>query len=268
MQEMISYQVFGKGKSVLLIHGFGEDSSIWNQQVAYLQAYYHLIVPDMRGSGVSSSIPSPQSVEQMAEDVLQVMNKEQIETCTVLGHSMGGYIALALMEKYPQRLNALGLIHSTAYADSEEKKQARYKSMEFIEKNTAFEFIKATIPNLFGEKFKQDHPSQVAILIEQGRQFSKEALLGYYTAMINRPARTAVLEQTNKPILFFIGSEDKAVNPADALQQASLPSICMVKYIRQIAHMGMWEATEELNQSLDEFLQLVQQLAHKDALSS
>jgi pimeloyl-ACP methyl ester carboxylesterase len=268
MQEMISYKVFGKGKSVLLIHGFGEDSSIWNLQVEHLKSSYHLIVPDLRGSGASASLTAPQSIEQMAEDVLQVMNNEQIKTCTILGHSMGGYIALALMEKYSERFNALGLIHSTAYADSEEKKQARYKSMEFIEQNTAHEFIKATIPNLFGEKFKKEHPSQVAALIEQGRQFSKEVLKGYYQAMINRPARTAVLEQTTKPVLMFIGSEDKAVNPADAFQQASLPSICLVKYIQHIAHMGMWEATEELNQSLDEFLQLVQQLAHKDALSS
>jgi len=268
MQEMISYKVFGKGKSVLLIHGFGEDSSIWNQQVEFLQTSYQLVVPDMRGSGASASLNAAQSIEQMAEDVLQVMNKEQIETCTVLGHSMGGYIALALMEKHPQRFNALGLIHSSAYADSEEKKQARYKSMEFIEQNTAHEFIKATIPNLFAEKFKKEHPAQIAVLIEQGRQFSKETLMGYYRSMINRPDRTSVLLQTNKPILFFIGSEDKSVNPADALQQASLPLQCMVKYNEQIAHMGMWEATEALNQSLEEFLQLVQHIAPKDALSS
>ena len=268
MQDSISYKIFGKGNPILLIHGFGEDSSIWNQQVEFLQPSYQLVVPDMRGSGASASLNAAQSIEQMAEDVLQVMNKEQIEDCTVLGHSMGGYIALALMEKYPERFNALGLIHSTAYADTEEKKQARYKSIEFIEQNTAFEFIKATIPNLFAEKFKQEHPAQLAELIEQGRQFSKETLKGYYQSMINRPDRTSVLLQTIKPVLFFIGSEDKAVNPADALQQASLPSQCMAKYIEHIAHMGMWEATEALNQTLEEFLQLVQQIALKDALSS
>jgi pimeloyl-ACP methyl ester carboxylesterase len=267
MQEMISYKIYGTGTPVLLIHGFGEDSRIWNHQIDFLKSTCQLIVPDLRGSGDSAALLPPESIEQMAEDILQILNKEKTEACTVIGHSMGGYIALALMEKYTTRFNALGLIHSTSYADNEEKKQARSKSIEFIRQNSAYEFIKATIPNLFADKFKQEHPGLVAELIEQGRQFSKEALTGYYTAMINRPARTTLLQQTNKPILFFIGSEDKAVNPADALQQASLPPITMVKYIEQIAHMGMWEATSVLNQTLEEFLQLVQQINRPTALS-
>ncbi|WP_407522549.1 alpha/beta hydrolase [Lacibacter sp. MH-610] len=268
MQEMISYKIYGAGAPVLLIHGFGEDSRIWNHQIDFLKTSCQLIVPDLRGSGASAALPPPGSIEQMAEDILQILNEERTEVCTVIGHSMGGYIALALMEKYPHRFHALGLIHSTAYADNEEKKQARLKSIEFIQQNSAYEFIKATIPNLFADKFKQEHTGLVAELIEQGRQFSKEVLIGYYTAMINRPARTTLLQQTNKPVLFFIGSEDKAVNPADALQQASLPAITMIKYIEEIAHMGMWEATSVLNRTLEEFLQLVQQINRPTALSN
>jgi pimeloyl-ACP methyl ester carboxylesterase len=248
MQEMISYKIYGEGPPVLLIHGFGEDSCIWNHQIDFLKTYCQLIVPDLRGSGASAALLAPGSIEQMAEDVLEIMNKEKTEVCTVIGHSMGGYIALALMEKVPHRFHAL-------------------ESIEFIQQNSAYEFVKATIPNLFADKFKQEYPGLVAELIEQGRQFSKEVLIGYYTAMINRPARTTLLQQTNKPILFFIGSEDKAVNPADALQQASLPAITKVKYVEQIAHMGMWEATSVLNQTLEEFLQLVQQINRPTALS-
>ncbi len=260
MQQMLSYKIYGNGHPVLLIHGFGEDSHIWKHQIQSLQSSYQLIIPDLRGSGASAGLSAPQSIEQMAEDILQVLNRENIDTCTVLGHSMGGYITLALVEKYSHRFNAFGLIHSTAYADNNEKKQARLKSMEFIEQNTAYEFIKATIPNLFGEQFKQNHPEQVDELIEQGRQFTKDVLIGYYQAMMNRPDRSDVLKHTIKPVLFFIGSEDKAVNPADALQQSSIPPVAKVKYVEGIAHMGMWEATEQLNQTLEEFLQLVQQI--------
>lgn len=266
MQEMISYKCVGKGETVLIIHGFGEDSRIWNHQIEFLKSSFQLIVPDLRGSGTSASMSPPQSIEQMADDIIQLLNNQKIEVCTVLGHSMGAYIALALLEMHPHRFNALGLIHSTTYADSDEKKQARLKSIDFIRQNDAFEFIKATIPNLFGEKFKQEHPEKVAALIEQGRQFSNDTLIGYYNAMIERPDRTQILQKTDHPVLFFIGSEDKAVNPADALQQAAVPSVTKIKYVEHIAHMGMWEATEVLNKTLEEFLQLVQQMNHPYAL--
>ena len=260
MEQLISYKSYGKGHAVLLLHGFGEDSRIWKHQIEFLQNSYRLIVPDLRGSGASSHLSAPQSIEQMAEDVLSILHHEEIETCTILGHSMGGYIALALLEKYPHHFNALGLIHSTAYADNDEKKQARLKSIEFIKQTTAHEFMKATIPNLFGEKFKREHPEQVAELIEQGHQFTKEVLIAYYQAMINRPDRSDLLKHTVKPVLFFIGSEDKAVNPADALLQSSLPAVAKIKYVDNIAHMGMWEATDTLNQTIQEFLYVVQQI--------
>jgi pimeloyl-ACP methyl ester carboxylesterase len=260
MEQMISYKISGNGDPVMLIHGFGEDCRIWKHQVEFLQSKNKIIVPDLRGSGASAHLVAHDSIDLMAEDILQILNHEQINSCIVLGHSMGGYIALSLMDKYPERFNALGLIHSTAYADNENKRQARLKSIEFIQQNTSFEFIKATIPSLFSETFKQKHPEQVDELIQQGNQFSKESLINYYKAMMNRPERTTVLKETLKPVLFFIGSEDKSVSPDDALHQSSFPNICKVEYVEHIAHMGMLESTSKLNNTLEEFLLLVQQV--------
>jgi pimeloyl-ACP methyl ester carboxylesterase len=256
---MLHYSKTGKGSVVVLLHGFGEDSIIWQHQINHLQSSYQLLVPDVRGSGGSAYLSPAFSIEHMAEDVIEVLKHEQIDNCTIIGHSMGGYIALALVEKYPNYFNGIGLVHSTSYADSEEKKLARSKSIEFIKENTAAEFIKATIPNLFGDAFKKEHSKEVEELIERGNQFTKEHLIAYYNAMKNRPDRTHVIQQTNIPVLYFIGSEDKAVNPADALQQSSVPSICSVQLVKGIAHMGMLEATARLNKTLDDFLKLVQQ---------
>jgi pimeloyl-ACP methyl ester carboxylesterase len=254
---MLHYTLTGKGPIVVLLHGFGEDSTIWHQQVNYLQSFYQLMIPDLRGSGGSAHLSPAESIDHMAEDVMEVLKQEQINNCTIIGHSMGGYVALALVEKYPSFVNGIGLVHSTCYADTEEKKQARSKSIEFIEQNTAAEFIKATIPNLFGDAFKKEQPNEVNALIERGRNFTKEHLIAYYSAMMARPDRTHVVKQTKVPVLYFIGNDDKAVNPADALQQAGLPQICQVQLVEGIAHMGMWEAADALNTSLKEFLQLV-----------
>jgi pimeloyl-ACP methyl ester carboxylesterase len=256
---MLHYNKTGKGPIAVLLHGFGEDSTIWQQQVHHLQSSYQLLVPDLRGSGNSAHLSPTESIEQMAEDIMEMLVHEHINNCTIIGHSMGGYIALALVEKYPHNFNGIGMVHSTSYADSEEKKQARTKSIEFIKENTGAEFIKATIPNLFGVAFKKEHSSEVEALIKSGNQFSKEHLIAYYKAMMARPDRTHVIELSKVPVLYFIGSEDKAVNPADALQQAALPVFCSVELIKKIAHMGMLEATHRLNKTLEDFLQLVQQ---------
>lgn len=260
MPAQLHYTIYGKGQPVLFIHGFGADSRTWKNQLEFLQHHYQLIVPDLRGSGQSSSLTPPVSIEQLADDILELLDEEKIFSCTVFGHSMGGYVTLALIEKQPQRFNAFGLIHSTSYADSEEKKQARAKSIEFIKENSAYEFLKITAPNWFSDAFKQHHPQVVSNFINEGKKFSKEILIAYSKAMINRPDRTTVLQKANIPVLYFIGGEDKAVNPGDAITQSAIPALCSVKYLAGVGHMGMLEATDELNHTLEEFLELVQQL--------
>ncbi len=258
----LSYSVYGNGEPIILIHGFGEDSRIWNRQIEYLQDNYQLIVPDLRGSGGSTLNETPVSIESMADDIRLILDEEKIGHCIMLGHSMGGYITLAFAESNPSYLKAFGLIHSSAYADTDEKKEARRKSIAFIKEHSAFEFMKTTIPNLFAAGFNQLQKNKVDELVEQSKQFSSEAVIGYYEAMIARPDRTIVLYNTTVPVLFFIGEEDKAVNPGDAIKQSALPAICKVKLVSGIAHMGMLEATDELNKTIAEFINTVQQLAY------
>ncbi|QNA45771.1 alpha/beta fold hydrolase [Lacibacter sediminis] len=257
----LSYFITGKGnQSIILIHGFGEDSRIWKYQVDYLQNDYRLFIPDLPGTGQSAIGTGELSMESMAAMIKQMMDAEKIDQCIMLGHSMGGYVTLAFAELYPEHLTAFGLIHSTAYADSEEKKAARQKSISFIKEHSAAEFMKTTIPNLFSQRFTKEHKDQVDELIAQGNQFTSEALIAYYTAMINRPNRSHVLQNTTVPVLFFIGEEDKAVSPADALAQTALPTVSMAKLIPGIAHMGMLEATTELNLTIGEFCTTVNDL--------
>lgn len=257
----LSYAVTGKGRqTIVLIHGFGEDSRIWQQQIRFLEDGFCLLIPDLPGTGQSLIGDTALSMESMAEMIKQMLEEEKINHCIMLGHSMGGYVTLAFAEKYPDQLEGFGLIHSTAYADSAEKKEARQKSIGFIREHGAFEFMKTTIPNLFSASFNSNNKPAVDELIAQSNQFTPEALVAYYNAMIARPDRSAVLKQSKVPVLFFIGSEDKAVNPADALAQTALPAVCSAKLIPGIAHMGMLEAANELNSAVIEFCTTVNHL--------
>jgi pimeloyl-ACP methyl ester carboxylesterase len=261
----IFYRITGAGKPVVLLHGFGEDGDIWKKQIDFLKDYFTLIIPDLPGSGKSDVI-ADMSIEGMAESIKAIMdfelprflpNQLGTEGVTIIGHSMGGYIALAIAEKYPSLVNKLGLFHSSAFADSEEKKTARLKSIDFIQNNGAYEFLKTAIPGLFFWGHDGSKPSDpyIEALIEKSKNFTSEALVKYYQAMIARPDRTAVLKNFLHPILFIIGEHDQAVPFAQGLQQSYLPNLSYIIILRNSAHMGMWEEADKANVALLQFLQ-------------
>lgn len=258
----ISYGVEGEGEAIVLLHGFGEDSNIWQSQVEYLSNKYKVITPDIPGSGQSTMLEGLSQAITLGDYAVCIhalLLHEKIETCCIFGHSMGGYITLAFVELYPNLVKGFGLVHSSAYADSEEKKENRQRGIEMMEEYGAQAFLKTTIPNLFGKQFKEDHPDAVEALINKAGEFSTAACQQYYLAMMNRPDRHLALKNSKVPVLFIAGTEDVAAPLNDVLQQSSLPAISYIHVLDGVGHMGMLEAPEKLNQYLDEFIsQLVE----------
>jgi pimeloyl-ACP methyl ester carboxylesterase len=253
------YRDEGSGLPVLLLHGFAEDGSIWNKQTEQLKTNYRLLIPDLPGSGRSSALTGDTSMEKMAEDILLLFDQEEIQHCVLIGHSMGGYISLAFAEKYPERLKGLGLFHSTAYPDTEEKKTARRKSIEFIQKNGSAPFIRQSTPNLFAPETRKDHPELIDEMIDRYSNFSPDSLAYYYEAMIRRPDRTAILEHSKNPVLFVIGSHDQAVPPQQALQQSHIPALSHIHILNHSGHAGMLEEPGQSYRILQSYLNFVMQ---------
>jgi pimeloyl-ACP methyl ester carboxylesterase len=249
----LNYQVYGQGRPVILVHGFGEEANVWDGLISHLKNRYQLIVPDLPGTGESDLIPD-MSIAGMAETIHDIVHAEEFQTCTLIGHSMGGYITLAFAEKYWNHLEAFGLFHSTSYSDTEEKKAIRRKGMAFIREHGAFEFLKTATPNLFSPKTKEENIGLIEKQIAGLSRLTPESLVAYYEAMIGRPDRTHVLRQTRVPVLFIIGKSDMAVSPDDSLQQSHLPEISYIHLLAHSGHMGMLEEPAACNRILDEFL--------------
>jgi pimeloyl-ACP methyl ester carboxylesterase len=252
------YNDLGSGFPVVLLHGFAEDHIVWNEQVEFLQQHCRLIVPDLPGSGQSDRLMKEEvSMEDYARAVDLLLQVEKIDRCGLFGHSMGGYITLAFAELFPDKLAGFGLVHSTAFADSEEKRNTREKGIKLIEEYGGYNFLKTSLPGLFTDLYKQQHPERVSELVERGKLFRNEALVQYYTAMMNRPDRTDVLQKSTVPVLFIIGSDDTAAPEADLLQQVHLAAVSDIHIVQDVGHMGMWEKASEVNGYLLDFIHTI-----------
>lgn len=252
----VHYDIYGDGKVVVLIHGFGEDGSIWNYTSNKLKNSFKIVIPDLPGSGTSEILKEDLqiSVDDYAEVISEILKKESIKKCIVIGHSMGGYIALAIANNYSEMLTGIGLINSTAYADDEAKKQDRQRSIEFLQQNDATSFLKTSVPKLFADKFKEEKIIEIQALIDSLKYFTSEVLIQYQRAMINRPQRVDVLQKNNLPVLFIIGEKDPVIPLEKSLQQCHLPAISYVHILEEAGHMCMIEKKEECFELLTSYL--------------
>ena len=251
--KKIFYRLIGKSNPVVLIHGFGEDGDVWKSQIEFLKEKFYLIIPDLPGTGKSDMIDD-MSIEGMAEIIKIILDRENITICPMIGHSMGGYITLAFADKYPDYLSSFGLFHSSAYADSDEKKVVRQKGIDFIKQHGAFGFLKTSTPNLFSQISKEDMPERINEFISSLNHFSQASLIAYYEAMMQRPDRTKVLKETKVPVLFIIGKYDNAAPLNDVLKQSHLPKISFIHILEKSGHMGMMEESNKSNKILENFL--------------
>ncbi len=254
----ICYHVYGEGENVVLLHGFAEDSSIWSRQINSLKPFCRLIIPDLPGSGKSTMLHTPTiSMEDYARSIQVILSHENIAQCIMLGHSMGGYVTLAFAALFPGHLRGFGLVHSTAFADDATKKENRKKGIELMRQYGTYAFLKNTTPNLFSARFKKYHEDEISGLIEQGKNFTTEVLVQYYTAMLSRVDRTSLLTNSHVPVLFILGDEDVAAPLTDLLQQVHLPKTSVVHILEGVGHMGMWEAPEQLSTHLLSYIQSI-----------
>jgi pimeloyl-ACP methyl ester carboxylesterase len=246
----LSYTKKGNGYAVVLLHGFPFNQTIWTGFSDKLAESHLVFTVDLPGFGGSAALKSPFSIDDVADKILQWLNKINLKKSLIIGHSLGGYVALALVKKAPHLFNSLCLFHSTAYADSEEKKQSRNKVLEFVDKNGAIAFSSNFISTLFSD---QQHPAIPAVR-KISMSASAEAIKGYTIAMRDRSERTDVLKNFSKPILFITGDKDLGI-PVDSIhRQAALSLLTQTVVLSGVAHMGMFESENQCLETISSFV--------------
>jgi pimeloyl-ACP methyl ester carboxylesterase len=250
------YKVTGKGKAVVLVHGFIEEGSMWNDTVKLLAKNYKVIVPDLEGFGSSPLLSKKLSMEHYADALYAVLQEEKINKCVMLGHSMGGYIALHFAEKYPNTVTGFGLVNSHCFADSEEKKANRKKGCDFIARHGSAPFVRELYYNIFNDAFKKTPAGKKLIesLIKKAEKYTPEALIAANTAMMNRKGKEDMLRNAQVPVLLINGKQDESAPLAQTSRQASFAPVADVHFYNNCKHMSLFENKKETLKAIERFV--------------
>jgi pimeloyl-ACP methyl ester carboxylesterase len=257
--DELAYYDQGKGEqTILLIHGFGEDHAIWKNQIEFLSSHYRVIAPNLPGvhcKPLALHHSQAPNIRMYVEVLHELMHHLHIEQYFIVGHSMGGYIGLSFADYYVNHVQGLLLFHSTTYEDNEAKKTSRMKVAEFIQEWGVSKYLETATPNLFGDAFKKTNPGVIQNVIESGSSISQEAMIQFVFAMRNRKAMTHLLKQSNLPVWMIVGEADLAVPIQDSLEQIKLLPSSNSLVLNNVGHMGMFEATNQVNEFIHQCIQ-------------
>ena len=255
----MAYDDVGSGPVVLLLHGYPFNRSMWREQTEALQtANYRVITPDLRGHGETTATSETATMEEMARDVLALLDALEIERITLGGLSMGGYVALAFYRRFPLRTRALILADTRPQADTLDARRNREEQAQKILKegmqSIAEDFLKKVLtPATLNEKPETSERVREMIL-QTNPQGAASALRG----MAVRPDQTDFLEEILAPTLVIVGSEDQITPVKDAELMRREIRGSRLEIIEGASHLSNLERPTDFNRVLLDFLDALQ----------
>lgn len=245
---MSSISFFGKGQgqAVVLIHGFCETNELWNLFSESLSENFRVLCPNLPGCGETPSSGNSITMEEIAVELEDWMDENQVDDPIVIGHSLGGYVTLALLELMGNKLKAVGLFHSTAFADDESKRGMRDRTVTFLNKHGVDTFVTSFVPPLFPENRREELDQDIQLAIVQAKKCSLNGLSALAIAMRDRKDRFEVLKNYSGSKLMIAGIDDGAVKiEASRLHQSAVSDYFE---LANTGHMGM---IEQKNKTLE-----------------
>jgi pimeloyl-ACP methyl ester carboxylesterase len=229
--------------NIVLLHGFLESKEVWKEWSERIPSHYRIVTIDLPGHGASETIGYYHSMELMAEVVHGVLGHIGIRRYFMVGHSMGGYVCLAYANLFSERLKAIALIQSTAFADSEERKKLREKAIKLVKKNH-LKYIEATLSSLFTPTFQRKNKSLVQKMVNFANNMSPQAIAACLHGLKDRPSTIAHLQQNPIPCLLLAGEIDKTIPLADLqIQHLQIPN-SELQVVPKAGHMAYLEVPD------------------------
>ena len=239
----IHYSITGKGKCIVLLHGFLLNTGIWADLIPLLSKKNKVLAIDLPGHGKSDCISEIHSMELLADLVNFILEENNLTTTSLIGHSMGGYIGLAFTEKYRSKVNTLVLLNSTTEKDSIERKSNRERALKIVSTNKNI-FIKTAIRSLFSEKKLKVYKDFIEVLTEDALKLSKQAIIASIQGMKLRTDRTQILKLFDGKKYIISGIEDPIIPFSNAIKVAINSDTELIKV--DSGHMSATENNHEI----------------------
>jgi pimeloyl-ACP methyl ester carboxylesterase len=251
------YKIGNANKSILLLHGFAETAMQFIPMAELLQDDYSIIIPNHIGIGSSVSTHIPNSLAELVSPYSNLMRSLNKQQYIVMGHSMGGYMALSLYEQFPNEIAALSLINSNIYADTEVRQEKRKLGMAALNSSEANEFLSTLIPNLYAAEFVSKNKEAIQEHIKHALQIDKSVLANFYELMIRRRDCQKLVSTLSIPIQFIIGQNDITLEHNEHLAQSSKAPLSFVHYFKNCGHTSYIEQKVNCATALKKFIDFV-----------
>lgn len=250
----ISFADQGKGTAVVLLHGFLENQTMWNAFVPELSKKHRVITIDLLGHGETECLGYVHTMEDQADMVQAVLHELKIRKAVLIGHSMGGYVALAFAELYPDNVKGLFLLNSTSRADSDERKINRDRAIVAVKQNYT-NFVRMSIANLFSEDNRERLEEQIEKVKIEALKTPLQGIVAALEGMKIRKDREVILHFAPYPMQLVLGKKDGVLNYDDNLDQIENTKVELTTFLD--GHMSHIENETELLKVFLNFLKKV-----------
>ena len=247
----ISFTEQGKGTAVVLLHGFLENKSMWNDFIPELSKKNRVIAIDLLGHGKCESLGYVHSMEDQADMVHAVLQELKIRKVVLIGHSMGGYVALAFAELYPEMMKGLVMQNSTSLADSDERKTNRNRAVKAVKKDYTT-FVRLSISNLFSEENREKLTNEIEHVKLEALKTPLQGIVAALEGMKIRKDREVILHFAAYPIQLILGKKDGVLNYDENIAQVEGTKVQLTTFAD--GHMSHIENKKELLNVLLNFL--------------
>jgi len=251
----IKYTDEGKGTPIVFVHGFPLSRRTWQKQIEALKSTHRVIAPDLRGLGENEGVSGSTTMDQFADDIHALLQQLKTGPVILVGHSMGGYIALAFARKYPAMLRGLVLVATQSGADSPEAAAGRRTTAGKVKEEGSKVVVDAMTPKMLAAN-NQD--KKMADLVRAFMAPSKpDSVISALLGMAERPDSTSMLASIAVPTLVITGADDIVIPPAESEKMAAAIPGANLKVIPSAGHLVAFEQPAEFNKALQEWLKTV-----------
>jgi len=237
----IWYSDYGTGDVIVLLHGYLESSGIWSSFAERLSEKYHVITVDLPGHGLSDGYSESHSMEFMADVLRELLDRLNIRKVFLTGHSLGGYVALAFLELFPEHLTGYCLFHSHPFADTKETIEKREREIAIVSAGKKDLMYPDNVTMMFAPGNLEKFADALSRSKKIASEIPAEVIIAVLRGMISRPSRLSVMEEGRVPLLLILGRMDNYI-PCEAMQdRVKLPSNAKIVVLENSGHLGFIE---------------------------